>query len=336
MMERRTLGRSGLELSVVGLGTWVFGGRWGGADDADSKAAVHAALDAGVNWIDTADIYGQGRAERIVGEVVRERGDEVLVATKGGVAWEFGPDGLRIWREARGDYLRMACERSLTALGLDHIDLYQVHWPVDGVPAQETMEAMLDLQRRGLVRAIGVSNYARADLEAAAAAGRFDSYQPGYHMMRRQVEQAELPWCAENEVGVIAYGPLAHGLFTGRMDAATTFPENDWRASSEFFTDEAYPERVAAVRELAKVADDGGRPGGIAELAVMWVLRRPEVTSAIIGGRNAEQARANAALAGRPLSADEEAAIDAILAAHPGVDRPYGHGEPAQRDPMED
>lgn len=336
MIERRQLGRSGLELSVVGLGTWVFGGRWGGADDADSKAAVHAALDAGVNWIDTADIYGQGRAERIVGEVVRERGDDVLVATKGGVAWEFGPDGLRIWREARGDYLRMACERSLAALGLDHIDLYQVHWPVAGVPAQETMEAMLDLQRRGLVRAIGVSNYARADLEAAAAAGRFDSYQPGYHMMRRQVERAELPWCAENEVGVIAYGPLAHGLFTGRMDAATTFPEDDWRASSEFFTDEVYPERVAAVRELAKVAEDGGRPGGIAELAVAWVLRRPEVTSAIIGGRNAEQARANAALAGRPLSPDEEAAIDAILAAHPGVDRPYGHGEPAQPDSLED
>ncbi|MFP5451235.1 MAG: aldo/keto reductase [Thermoleophilia bacterium] len=336
MMERRQLGRSGIELSVVGLGTWVFGGRWGGADDADSKAAVHAALDAGVNWIDTADIYGQGRAERIVGEVVRERGDEVLVATKGGVAWEVGPDGLRIWRDARGEYLRMACERSLTALGLDHIDLYQVHWPVAGVPAQETMEAMLDLQRRGLVRAIGVSNYTRADLEAAAAAARFDSYQPGYHMMRRQVELAELPWCAENEVGVIAYGPLAHGLFTGRMDAATTFPENDWRASSEFFTDEVYPERVAAVRELAAVAEQGGRPGGIAELAVAWVLRRPEVTSAIIGGRNAEQARANAALAGRPLSADEEAAVDAILAAHPGVDRPYGHGEPAQPDSTED
>lgn len=336
MMERRQLGRSGLELSVVGLGTWVFGGRWGGAEDADSKAAVHAALDAGVNWIDTADIYGQGRAERIVGEAVRERGDEVLVATKGGVAWEVGPDGLRIWREARGDYLRMACERSLTALGLDHIDLYQVHWPVAGVPAQETMEAMLDLQRRGLVRAIGVSNYARADLEAAAAAGRFDSYQPGYHMMRRQVEQAELPWCAENEVGVIAYGPLAHGLFTGRMDAATTFADNDWRASSEFFTDEVYPERVAAVRELAEVANQGGRPGGVAELAVAWVLRRPEVTSAIIGGRNAEQARSNAALAGRPLSPDEEAAIDSILAAHPGVDRPYGHGEPAQPDPTED
>jgi aryl-alcohol dehydrogenase-like predicted oxidoreductase len=335
MMERRQLGRSGLELSVVGLGTWVFGGRWGGAEDADSKTAVHAALDAGVNWIDTADIYGQGRAERIVGEVVRERGDEVLVATKGGVAWEVGPDGLRIWREARGDYLRMACERSLTALGLDHIDLYQVHWPVAGVPAQETMEAMLDLQRRGLVRAIGVSNYARADLEAAAA-GRFDSYQPGYHMMRRQVEQAELPWCAENEVGVIAYGPLAHGLFTGRMDAATTFADNDWRAASEFFTDDVYPERVAAVRELAEVAEQGGRPGGVAELAVAWVLRRPEVTSAIIGGRNAEQARANAALTGRPLSADEEAAIDAILAAHPGVDRPYGHGEPAQPDPTED
>ncbi len=118
-MERRRLGGTDLELSVIGLGTWVFGGRWGGADDADSEAACHAALDAGINWIDTADIYGQGRAERIVGRVVRARGDDVVVATKGGVAWEAGPDGLRIWREASADYLRMSLERSLRALGMD-------------------------------------------------------------------------------------------------------------------------------------------------------------------------------------------------------------------------
>jgi len=329
-MERRRLGRTDLDLSVIGLGTWVFGGRWGGAEDADSEAAVHAALDAGVNWIDTADIYGQGRAEAIVGRAVRARRDEVIVATKGGVAWESGLK-LRIWREARGDYLRMACERSLQALGLDHIDLYQVHWPVEGVDPGDTMGAMLDLQRRGLVRWIGVSNYERPHLEAAARAGRFDSYQPGYHMMRRQVEEAELPWCAEHEVGVIAYGPLAHGLFTGRMDESTMFPDNDWRAQSEFFTDDAYPRRVAAVRDLARVADEAGRPGGVAELAVAWVLRRPEVTAAIIGARDPAQARANAALAGAPLTADEAAAIDAVLARHPGVDRPYGHGEPPAR-----
>lgn len=329
-MERRRLGGSDLELSVIGLGTWVFGGRWGGADDADSAAACHAALDAGINWIDTADIYGQGRAERIVGRVVRERRDEVIVASKGGVAWDAGPP-LQIWREAGAGYLRMACERSITALGLDHIDLYQVHWPVPGVPAEETIGALLELRDRGLVRAIGVSNYAVGDLEAAGAVAQLDSYQPGYHMMRRQVEQAELPWCAEHGVGVIAYGPLGHGLFTGRMGADITFPDNDWRASSEFFTDEFFPARVAAVGELERIAREAGRAGGVAELAVMWVLRRPEVTAAIVGGRNADQARANAALAGAPLSADEIAAIDAVLAAHPGVDRPYGHGEPPAR-----
>lgn len=328
-MERRPLGRSGLDLSVIGLGTWVFGGRWGGADDADSEAAVHAALDAGVNWIDTADIYGQGRAERIVGKVVRERRDEVLVATKGGVAWDAGPP-LRIWREASGDYLRMACERSLVALGLDHVDLYQVHWPVDGVDPADTMEGLEDLRRRGLARVVGVSNYAASDLAAAGEAGRFESYQPGYHLMRRGIEREELPWCARNEVGVIAYGPLAHGLLTGRMDESTTFPADDWRGQSEFFTDEHYPARVAVVRELRRIADEGGRAGGAAEVGVMWVLRRPEVTAAIIGARDAAQARANAALAARPLSADELAAVDAVLAAHPGVDRPYGHGEPAR------
>ena len=162
-METRRLGGTDLELSVIGLGTWVFGGRWGGADDDDSLAACHAAIDAGVNWIDTADIYGQGRAERVVGRVARERPDEVLVATKGGVAWETDP-AFRIWREASGDYLRMACDRSLQALGLDRIDLYQVHWPVAGVPAEETIGALLDLRDAGKIRAIGVSNYVLSDL----------------------------------------------------------------------------------------------------------------------------------------------------------------------------
>ena len=328
-MERRQLGTTDLELSVVGLGTWVFGGRWGGAEDADSAAACHAAIDAGINWIDTADIYGQGRAEQIVGKVVRERSDEVIVATKGGVAWQVGAGGLTIWREASGDYLRHALERSLTNLGLDHVDLYQVHWPVAGVDPADTFGPLLELQRAGKIRHIGVSNYAVADLEAAAAAAPIASYQPGYHIMRREVEAAELPWCAAHRVGVVAYGPLAHGLLTGKMDATTSFPENDWRAASEFFTDDAFPERVQAVRELQALAAE--RPGGVAELALVWVLRRPEITAAIIGARNAQQARANAALAGAPLTDDEARAIDAILAAHPAVDRPYGHGEPPAR-----
>jgi len=331
-MERRQLGGTGIELSVIGLGTWVFGGRWGGADDEASRAACHAAIDGGVNWIDTADIYGQGRAERIVGQVLRERRDEVVVATKGGVAWAFEPE-LRIWREARADYLKMACERSLEALGIDTIDIYQVHWPVPGVDAEETMGAMEDLLREGKIRAIGVSNYGADDLRAAAAAGALHAYQAGYHLFRRDIEAAELPWCAEHAVGVLAYGPLAHGLFTGKMSASTTFAANDWRAQSELFTDDAFPDRVAAVGELQAVARDSGRAGGVAELAVAWVLRRPEVTSAIIGARDARQARANVALAARPLAPDEERAIDEILARHPAAGRHYGHGEPPARPP---
>ncbi len=326
-MERRRLGGTDMELSVIGLGTWVFGGRWGGADDADSLAACRAALDAGVNWIDTADVYGQGRAERIVGQAVRERRDDVIVATKGGVAWDVGPP-LRIWREASADYLRAACDRSLQALGLDHIDLYQAHWPVAGVAAEETVGALEDLRRAGKVRAIGVSNYALADLEAAQAVSPLDSFQPGYHLMRREIEEAELPWCGAHGVGVVAYGPLAHGLLTGKMSAGTAFAPGDWRAESELFADDAFAERVAVVRALEDVARTAGRRGGVAELAVAWVLRRPEVTSAIVGARSAEQATRNAALAGPPLAADEEAAIAAVLARHPAASRHYGHGEP--------
>jgi aryl-alcohol dehydrogenase-like predicted oxidoreductase len=331
-VERRRLGATDMELSVIGLGTWVFGGRWGGADDADSLAACHAAIDAGVNWIDTADIYGQGRAERIVGQAVRERREEVIVATKGGVAWDSGPP-LTIWREASADYLRMACDRSLQALGLDHIDLYQAHWPVAGVAAEETIGALEELREEGKVRAIGVSNYGLADLEATEAAGRIDSFQPGYHVMRRDVEEGELDWCRDHGVGVIAYGPLAHGLLTGKMSGETTFAAGDWRGESEFFADDAFPERIAVARELDDLARGAGREGGVAELAVAWVLRRPEVTSAIVGARTAQQAVGNAALAGRPLSADEAAAIEAVLARHPEASRPYGHGEPPNRSP---
>ena len=331
-MERRRLGRTDIELSVVGLGTWVFGGRWGGADDADSLAACHAALDAGVNWIDTADIYGQGRAERVVGKAVRERRDEVFVATKGGVAWELEPQ-FRIWREASREYLHMSVDRSLQALGLDVIDLYQVHWPVGGVPAEETISALVELRDAGKVRAIGVSNYHLPHLEATEAVAPIDSYQPGYHMLRPDIEAGELDWCARHGVGVIAYGPLAHGLLTGKMDAGQTFPPSDWRAQSELFTDGNFATRVQAVRELDALAREWGR-AGVAELAVAWVLRRPEVTSAIVGARDAEQARANAALAGAPLSAEEEAAVDEVLARHPGVRGHYGHGEPP--DPSAD
>ncbi len=326
-MERRRLGGTDLELSVIGLGTWVFGGRWGGAEDDDSVAACHASLDAGINWIDTADIYGQHRAERIVGNVLKERRDDVIIATKCGVAWTTDPT-FRIWREASGDYIRAAIDRNLQALGIDEIDLYQVHWPVKRIPPEETMGALLELKQAGKIRAIGVSNYDIDDLAGAGAAAQLDSFQVGYHLMRREIEVAELPWCGEHGVGVLAYGPLAHGLLTGKMTAATTFAPGDWRAESELFADDAFPERVAVVDELKRIADEAGRPGGVAELAVAWVLRRPEVTSAIVGARDAAQARANAALAGRPLSHDEAAAIDGVLARHPAASRHYGHGEP--------
>jgi aryl-alcohol dehydrogenase-like predicted oxidoreductase len=330
-MHTRRLGGTDLELTAIGFGTWQFGGRWGGADDAESEAAVHAALDTGINWIDTADIYGQGRAETLVGKVLRERGEDVIVSTKGGVAWESSDEGLQIWREAGRGYLTRALEDSLGRLGLERVDLYHVHWPVTGVAAEETMGALLDLKQAGKIGAIGVSNYSLGDLEAAGAVGQIDALQNGYHLMRRDVEGGELEWCRENGVGVLAYGPLAHGLLTGRMSADTVFPDNDWRAASELFTDAHFADRIEAVAELSALAAKSGRPGGVAELAVAWVLRRPEVTSAIVGGRNPAQVAPLAAWATTPLAADEEAEIESILARHPGIDVHYSHGEPPQK-----
>lgn len=326
-MQTRRLGSTDLELTVIGLGTWQFGGRWGGADDAESAAACHAAIDAGINWIDTADIYGQGRAESIVGQVIRERSEDVIVSTKGGVAWEMSDGGLRIWRAASREYLTTALENSLERLGLERVDVYHVHWPVAGVAAEETMGALVDLQAAGKIGAIGVSNYSTSDLEAAGAAASFDALQNGYHLMRRDVEEGELEWCQEHQVGVLAYGPLAHGLLTGRMDEDTAFAENDWRATSELFADEHFADRIAAVRELDALAREAGR-GGVAELAVAWVLRRPEVTSAIVGARRPDQVAGLAALAGAPLASDEAERIEEILAAHPQAGRHYSHGEP--------
>ncbi|MDX6647883.1 MAG: hypothetical protein QOK40_3610 [Miltoncostaeaceae bacterium] len=329
-MERRQLGGSGLELTTIGLGTWQFGGRWGGADDAESVAACRAALDAGVNWIDTADIYGQGRAERVVGEAIRGRRDEVIISTKGGVAWELEPS-FRIWREASRDYLRMAVERSLRALGIDVIDLYHVHWPVRGVDAEETIGALAELRQEGKIRAFGVSNYAVEHLAAAQAVSPLDAFQVGYHMLRRDIEEAELPWCAANGVGVLAYGPLAHGLLSGRMTADRAFASSDWRSASELFQDERFPERLAAARDLAAIASESGREGGLAELAVAWVLRRPEVTAAIVGVSSPAQVARSMRLSQRPLTADEEAAIDDVLARYPEASGHYGHGEPPDR-----
>ena len=206
-MERRRLGGTDLELSVIGLGTWVFGGRWGGADDADSVAACHAALDAGVNWIDTADIYGQHRAERIVGKVLKERRDEVIVATKCGVAWTTEPT-FRIWREASADYIRAAVDRNLQALGIDEIDLYQVHWPVKSVPAEETMGAMLELKQAGKIRAIGVSETTVDELRRAHATRPLTALQSEFSLWTREPLGDVIPWCVEHDVAFVPYAPL--------------------------------------------------------------------------------------------------------------------------------
>ena len=238
---------------------------------------------------------------------------------------------MRIWRDASRDYLRMSLERSLAALGIDEVDLYQVHWPVRGVRAEETIGALVELRDEGKIRAIGVSNYEIEHLEAAQAVSPLDFFQVGYHVLRRDIEEAELPFCAANGIGVLVYGPLAHGLLSGRMTAERAFPPSDWRSASELFQDERFPERLAAARELAAIASESGRQGGLAELAVAWVLRRPEVTSAIVGARSPEQVAGSMRLAERPLSPDEEAAIEAVLARHPEASGHYGHGEPPDR-----
>ena len=293
-------------------------------------AACHAAIDAGVNWIDTADIYGQGRAERIVGQAVRERRDEVVVATKGGVAWESGPP-LRIWRARPRRSSRAACDRSLAELGLDRIDLYQA---LAGRRRgrRGTIGALEELRRAGKVRAIGVSNYALADLQAAQAVVQIDSFQPGYHLMRRDIEAAELAWCRENGVGVIAYGLRprpAHREDVGRDDLRPGRLARRERAVRRRRLRSVWPWRASSTRWRARPAARAASPSSRSRGSCAGPR-----SSAIVGARTAEQAVRNAALAASPLTADEEAAIEAVLARHPAASGHYGHGEPP--DPSSD
>jgi aryl-alcohol dehydrogenase-like predicted oxidoreductase len=289
-MRTRRLGRGGPELSVVGYGAWEASGHWGG--DLDEKRiveAIHAGIDAGINWIDTAEVYGPHTSEEIVGRAVKGR-DDVYVATK--VAPWPGGSGVK-----RDDVFR-ACDASRARLGRDVIDLYQIHWPDENTPVEETWESMAELQDRGLVRWLGVSNFNRSLIERCEKIRHVDSLQPHHSALHRDNEDL-IAWCASNGTGAVVFGPLAYGLLSGAINAETAFDPDDWRAGgrgfglyAEFFSPEKLPRHLEAVEGLRPVADGAGM--SLADLAIAWVLTRPGVTSAIVGSRNPAHVRQNA------------------------------------------
>ncbi len=316
----RRLGGSDVEVSPVIFGAWAVGGwMWGGAEEAESIAAIRASIDHGVTTIDTAAVYGQGYGEEVVGRAIRGRREQVQVATKCGMTWDI-PGGsdpwktqdrlgkdITIYRNARPDSIPIECERSLKRLGVDVIDLYQVHWPDTTTPVEETMAALLKLQEQGKIRAIGVSNYDATWIKRAAAAGPLASLQPPYSLIQRKIEKEILPTCREHGIGVIVYSPLERGLLTGTVPADRVFPAGDHRASHKFFTPENRERVLGALGHVRPIAEEHGV--SLAQMVINWTIQEPGITAALVGARNVEQAVHNAGALDFTLSPDERAEI---------------------------
>jgi aryl-alcohol dehydrogenase-like predicted oxidoreductase len=314
-MQTRTLGNTDMAITRIGFGSWAIGGGdyqfgWGPQDDEASIATIRRALDRGMNWIDTAAVYGLGHSEAIVGRAIAPLHDKPFVFTKCSIRW----DGERqVFRSLKADSVRRECEDSLRRLKVDVIDLYQIHWPDPEEDVREGWEAMARLREEGKVRHIGVSNFTVGQMERIASIAPISSLQPPYSMIRRDIEAEILPYCQASGIGVIVYSPMGSGLLTGTMtrERVAAFPADDWRRRSPRFQE---PDLTRNLRIAAVLSEIGARHGRAAgEVAIAWTLRHPAVTAAIVGARSTEQVEGVAGAASLTLGDDEYREIEAAL-----------------------
>jgi aryl-alcohol dehydrogenase-like predicted oxidoreductase len=314
-MQLTALGNSDLKITSIGFGAWAIGGGdwkwgWGDQDDRQSLEAIRRALELGINWIDTAAVYGLGHSEKIVRKALKKwRGPRPLVFTKCGMVWDRQRT---VGFSLRAKSVRRECEASLRRLGLEAIDLYQIHWPVEDLA--ETMEGwgtLADLQKEGKLRWIGVSNFNEEQLQAAQAIAPVTSLQPPYSLIQRDVEAGQLPYCRRENIGVIVYSPMASGLLSGAMtpERIAALPPNDWRTRSEDFQEPKLSRNLALVDRLRTVGARHGRSAG--EVAIAWTLRHPAVTAAIVGARSAAQVEGFIGAAEFRLTDEEIAEVEA-------------------------
>jgi aryl-alcohol dehydrogenase-like predicted oxidoreductase len=319
-MQYTQLGEHGPRVSRIAFGNWSAGGDWGSVDRDAAVGAIYAALDQGITLFDTARAYGFGAAEELLGKALgpefRSARQSLVIATKGGLRNE---GGLPV-RDSSPAALRLDLEASLRSLGTDYVDLYQVHWPDPATPIETTAETLDTFVREGKVRYVGVSNYDARQMTAFQRVRPIDTVQPPYHMFRREIEGSILPFAREHGIGVLVYGPMAHGLLSGRMTEATTFAPDDWRSKSDLFKGDAFRRNLAIVRQLAELARR--RNATVAQLAIAWTLASPGVDAAIVGARSPEQIRQTAPAAGLTLSPEEMAQIDLILRGEVAVGGP--------------
>lgn len=316
-MEQRPFGRTGRSVSVLGLGSWPMSGgdRYGAIEDQEAIRAIQRAVDLGVSCVDTAPVYGQGHAEEVVGQALRGRRDRVTLVTKCGLVWDPGSPAIR--RDISRASILREVDVSLRRLQTDRIDVYLIHWPTEASPFEEAFAAMDELARLGKIRFAGVSNFTVDQMARCMAVRRVDVVQVGYHLFDRRMEREVFPYCARHGIGVMAYGPLAHGLLTGTFTAETRFPEPDWRAKGvafgqPLFTPANLPRNVAVVERLRReVAEPRGVP--VSQVALAWVLRNPVVSTALVGARTPAEAEANLVGAALSLADAELARIDAIV-----------------------
>ncbi len=317
-MEIRKLGWTELKFTTIGLGTWAMGGggwkfSWGPQEDWESVAAIHRGLDSGINWIDTAAVYGLGHSEEVVARALAETDHQPWVATKCGRVWDrMGNITGNISRES----VKKEAENSLRRLRRETIDLYQIHWPLPEECIEEAWAAMGELVQEGKVRYAGVSNFNLEQLKRIHPIHPVASLQPPYSMLERSIEGDLLRYCARNQIGLVVYSPMAKGLLTGKMtrERVAGFALDDHRRNDPRFGDPQLSIHLELVEDLRRLAEKQQRT--ISQLVIAWVLRCPEITSAIVGTRSAAQIEETVGAGDRPLSAEESEAIDKLLADH--------------------
>ena len=315
----RTLGNSDLRLTPVGFGAWAIGGgnwefAWGPQDDNESIGAIHRALDLGVNWIDTAAIYGLGHSEEIVGRALKSTSNKPFVFTKCSMRWH---QDRSIYRSLKTESIAEELEGSLRRLGVETIDLYQIHWPNPETEIEEGWEALARFQKEGKIRWIGVSNFSVDQMKRALKIAPITSLQPPYSMLRRAIEEEILPFTRFNNIGVINYSPMVSGLLTGKMTAerVAAFPQDDWRRRAVEFNEPRLSRNLQLVELLREVGTGHNVSPGV--VAVAWTLHHPAVTAAIVGGRSAQQVEGLAPALEFRITDEDYARINDFLSANP-------------------
>jgi aryl-alcohol dehydrogenase-like predicted oxidoreductase len=320
-METRQLGQSDLHITPIGLGAWAIGGGewaggWGSQDDQESIAAIHRALDLGVNWIDTAPAYGLGRSEQVVARALKGRSDRPYLFTKCAIRWR---DDRSLYNSLTAASVREEVENSLRRLDTEVIDLYQIHWPDPEPEIEEAWSTMADLQREGKVRYIGVSNFSVEQMRRVQAIAPITSLQPPYSLVRPQIETEILPFCLEQQIGVIVYSPMMSGLLSGKMsrERIQQMPDDDWRKGDPEFQEPRLSQNLHLVEVLRSIGEHYGRTPG--EVAIAWTLRHPAVTAAIVGVRRPSQIEGTIGAADLQLSEQDLAEIEQVRGAQTRV-----------------